>query len=202
MIHSVHIGDDCDLITNIRILHATGPRTLDATYGHGRFWNHRVKDDHQITGLDMRALDLASTARHPTVQGSWGALPFRKAAFDTVVIDPPFLWRGGTDSKMKARYTTTSSYEQLLDNLDDAGHEFHRITTSRGTIIAKAMDTVNGNVRTWFHMDLTQLWSEEWTLKDLFVKVGVNNMRDPRWKKQQLSRASHTFFLVFKKTKY
>ncbi|MEE8465778.1 MAG: methyltransferase domain-containing protein [Dehalococcoidia bacterium] len=202
MIHSVHIGDDCDLIDKIRSLHATGPRTLDATYGHGRFWNHRIADGHQVTGLDLRALDLARTAHHTLIQGSWMDLPFRNSSFDTVVLDPPFIWNGGTAGRMKARYTSAKSYDHLLHELHTAGHEFHRVTTSNGTIIAKAMDTVNGGARAWFHMDLTRLWEDEWSLRDLFVKVGVNNMRDPRWKKQRLSRASHTYFLVFKKTKY
>lgn len=208
MIPSVYIGPDSILVQQILDLHAPGPRVLDVTYGHGRFWATHLYPNgrhtpYQVTGLDVR---VGTGALRPTsppalahlVRGTWERLPFTPRSFDVVICDPPFIARGGVSSIMAARYDSFRSYQALILSLARAAHEFARVLGKQGIVVLKAMDLTSGRRRRWTHHDIQNAWAPLFRLDDLFIKVATQPIESPTWKTQQRSRAAHTYFMVFR----
>jgi len=199
MIPSVYIGDDANLIQIILKMHSPGPRVLDATYGHGRFWEQQTPGTWRIVGTDTRWPEHPPNPDHARIVANYTALPFKEGSFDAVICDPPFLTGGGAQGRMKLRYTAPANYKLLIDALNAAQSQFHQVLTPKGIVVVKTMDTIDGRRRRWLHIDLVNAWANTFRLKDMFVKVGTTNIRDPHWTNQNLSRAAHTFFLIFTK---
>ena len=207
---SVFIGSDSELITRILHLHRSGPRVLDVTFGHGRFWGRDDlvgpgQEKYRVLGLDLRMASLdvrAQLARFPQVEGVFAGdytkLPFKRGSFDVVICDPPFLARGGAGSRMKQRYSVTGTYEDLLLSLERGMDEFVRVLKPKGIVILKMMDLTEGRRRRWSHIDIANLWIPRLRLDDLIIKIAPQSMDSPTWKSQQRSRASHTYFMVFR----
>ncbi len=210
MIHSIYIGDDADLVQRVLTLHGcpAGAQILDATYGHGGFWRIGVGNDPgpehdpwRIVGLDSRMagpdLDLARS-RASLVAGDYQTTPFRDNTFKAIVFDPPFLTRAGESSIMRGRYDAFESYDALLISLERARDEFKRILHRDGFIVAKVMDWTEGRRRRWLHIDLFTSWEPTFRLDDVIVKVTVQNPRSTTWKRQNRSKSSHVYFMVFR----
>ena len=195
MIHSVHIGDDANLIQIILGMHSPGSRVLDTTYGQGGFWERQTANPYQVMTMDRRIPD--KPPGNDFFTGDWNNLPFPPQTFDALIFDPPFLVGGGDQSRIKLRYTSPANYQTLMRSIEDAGREFAKVLRPKGIIIVKAMDTIDGRRRRWLHMDIANTWTSRYYLKDLFVSVATTNIRDPGWTNQNLSRAAHCFFMVF-----
>ena len=207
MIQSVFFGSDAEMIDRILRLHRAGDEILDASFGHGRFWASLLPMDHElrrrVTGIDLRmdSLDPAS-CRIPNfnpVQASWECLPFRNAAFDAAICDPPFISRAGKSFVMTRRYSSSVSYDALLISLERAFEEFDRVLKPQGIIVVKIMDLTEGRRRMFAHIDLVNATSERFRLDDLFIKIAPQTMDSSTWKTQLRSRAAHSYFMVFKR---
>ena len=206
MIHSVFIGTDAELVERLMVLHRASERVLDATFGRGRFWmgHHLVgsRGPREVIGLDRAMVGNLAISRFAgvgnLVAGDYTALPFRSESFDVVVCDPPFLFRAGDRSRMKELYGSFDSYPALLLSLERALPEFVRVLRNGGIVITKLMDVTEGRRRRWAHIDVTNLWSEQLRLDDLIIKIAPHSMDSPNWQHQERSRASHSYFMVFR----
>lgn len=207
MIQSVFFGSDAELIDRILRLHRAGDEILDASYGHGRFWATLLPMDHElrrrVTGIDLRmdSLDPASgrNSNFNAVHASWECMPFRSAAFDAAIIDPPFISRGGKSFVMTRRYSQSVSYDALLISLQRAFEEFDRVLKPKGIVVVKIMDLTEGRRRMFAHIDVANAVDGRFRLDDLFIKVSPQTMDSPSWKTQLRSRAAHSYFMVFKR---
>jgi len=208
MIHSVFIGSDSELISRILALHGGGPRVLDTTFGHGRFWRDELAgpgNENSVVGLDRRmAGDLAGIelARFPRVVATMAAdyehLPFKAHAFDVLICDPPFVTGGGEGSRIKQRYSSNKNYEELILSLDRALPEFERVLAVNGMVVFKIMDLTEGRRRRWSHIDVANLWARAFRLDDVFIKIAPQAMESSTWTTQVRSRVAHSYFMVFK----
>ncbi|MEE8465916.1 MAG: class I SAM-dependent methyltransferase [Dehalococcoidia bacterium] len=205
MMQSVVIAEDAQIIQSLLALHRAGPRILDLTYGHGRFWAQvsNTVGTGIVTGIDVRHprdLEIPRLPAEHRLQASSTALPFRPGCFDAAVCDPPFLIFSSSQGIMGKRFTSPRSYTALLNMMEVTAVETHTVLTPRGLVIIKTMDATDGRRRRWFHSDVQRLWeSNGWRQDDLIVKIGVTNVRNPGWKYQARSKSAHTFFLVFRK---
>ena len=89
---SVWDGDDSELLElMLNFYPRSEPKLiLDATINRGRFWKGSQRP---VIGLDI------SSHYHPRVVGDNMRMPFRPAAFDVVVYDPPHIPNQGKDRK-------------------------------------------------------------------------------------------------------
>lgn len=207
MIQSVFFGGDAEMIDRILRLHRSGDEILDASFGHGRFWASLLPMDHElrrkITGIDLRmdSLDPAScnAPNFNAVKATWECLPFRNAAFDAVICDPPFISRAGKSFVMTRRYSSSVSYDALLISLQRAFEEFDRVLKPQSIVVVKIMDLTEGRRRMFAHIDLANAVDERFRLDDLFIKIAPQTMDSSNWKTQLRSRAAHSYFMVFKR---
>ena len=94
---SVFIGSNSELVTRILHLHRSGPRVLDVTFGHGRFWGRDSlvgpgQENYRVVGLDLPMgtfADRELLARFPqvegVVEGGYTALRVASGMFDVVI---------------------------------------------------------------------------------------------------------------------
>lgn len=208
MITSVSLADDVEVIDSLIRLHAplqpgaTAHEVLDSTYGHGGFWRTSLIAPVAVTGIDIRPeLTHDDVSRPPTVIALTTAdftQPFaRPSSFDVVTFDPPFI-TAAQGSLLATRYSAYRNYTELLTACHLAGAQFARILRPNGVAIAKAMDWTEGRRRHWFHDDLTTAWTDWFRLDDMLIKVNTSNIRSSTWHTQQRTKATHTFFLVFR----
>lgn len=214
MLQSVMLDEDCTIIDRLLRLHDAGPRVLDVTYGHGRFWDHAPGTDRTVLGMDIRhPADIGR--QHPgrqiweppehgepasvTLRASLEHLPFQTATFDAAIFDPPFLI-DARGAKMGERYTSPANYTTLLALLNAAAIELRRTIRAYGLVIIKAMDTTDGRRRRWLQIDIHNIWEANgWRQEDQVVKVGMTNLRNPDWHKQTRTKSAHCYFMVFKR---
>lgn len=118
-------------------------RTLDVTYGEGVFWRRWQPD--RLTRTD---LDPAKSPDHPDGV-DFRRLPFVTAAFDVVVLDPPYALRGTPASAgMDARYGTdvVSSWQDRHQLIRDGITECARVA-SRVLLLKCQPQVCSGAVR-------------------------------------------------------
>jgi hypothetical protein len=167
---------------------------LDATVNGRRFWRNSTRP---IIGLDI-------DPRHgPDVCADNGAVPFRSAAFDVVVYDPPHIPNQGRDrskdfntrfglgarSPKETGYTFAHTYPAFMA-------ESWRILTDGGLLLCKIADYVHNHRYQWAHVDLIRAGQEAgFTACDCIIKVRKGPIIDPKWK-----IAQHCYWIVFRKS--
>jgi predicted methyltransferase len=145
----------------------------------------------------------------PTVVGDNAAMPFRDAAFDVVVYDPPHIPNQGKDkskdfntrfglvlrSSKENRYTFTHTFPPFLG-------EAYRVLRPEGLLFCKITDYVHHHRYQWAHIELVSAAQAiGFQACDSIVKVRKGPIIDPRWKTAHHSRRQHCYWLVFRKSK-
>src|SRR5439155_8843979 len=127
-------------------------RILDATVNSGRFW---VRSRRKIIGIDIEGL------HRPQIVADNGEMPFRDAAFDVVVYDPPHIPNQGKDrakdfnkrfglvlkSSLRQGYNFSHLYPRFV-------REAYRVLRKEGVLFCKITDYVHGHRFQWAHVDL------------------------------------------------
>lgn len=113
-------------------------RTLDPTYGRGRWWSEwrpdeLVTHDLRLDGVDFRQL------------------PEPDGYFDQIAFDPPYMAPGGrsksTIHDFNDRFglhTTARTPAENQELINGGLKELSRVLAPRGRLIVKCMDYVNG----------------------------------------------------------
>lgn len=199
---SVWYGDDSELLESLLCFYprSAPKRILDATVNGGRFWRGSKR---RVTGMDIER-------RHkPAVVGDNTAMPFRDAAFDAVVYDPPHIPNQGKDkskdfntrfglvlrSSKENGYTFTHTFPPFLA-------EAHRVLRSEGMMFCKIADYVHHHRYQWAHLELINAARAiGFQPCDCIVKIRKGPIIDPKWKTAHHSRRQHCYWLVFRESK-
>lgn len=198
------VGTSADLFREIMMMYAPeGAMCLDLNWGKGRFWKRIDPDAYQVVGVDISEKLRSTTCAYWLVRGDNDALPFRDGSFDVCVLDPPF----GTGSSTAQTIGTASSYNlQGVDHfqnimqmyLDGMFHAYKMLKPS-GLLILKCQDVIMSGSYQPLHYDIrTQGWDYGFDIimTYILVRKGKPIMRHTF---QRNPRASHSYFLVFRK---
>jgi hypothetical protein len=202
---SSYSASNDDVFPKILSLYAEdGNRIADITYGKGVFWRNvnTARFDFYPsdikTGVDCREL------------------PYEDSFFDLVVFDPPYmegLFRrdtahlagGGTYAPFREFYSNGHATENgpkyhdaVLDLYIRTSIEVRRVLKDKGFFVVKCQDEVSANRQKLTHVELVYIYERlGFYCKDLFVVQRQNAPGVSRLLKQQHSRKSHSYFLVF-----
>jgi SAM-dependent methyltransferase len=182
-----------DQCVTLGYLHA-GMRTLDPTYGLGRFWSTWAPA--QLTACD---LDPAKSPLGRPVD--FTALPWDDASFDAVVFDPPYKLNGtGGSHPSDAGYGVANSVSwRDRHGLIRAGiSECARVLAPGGTLLVKCQDQVNSGTVRWqtreFADHAETLGCE---LVDMLHLVGYRPQ--PSGRRQVHARRNYSTLLIHRK---
>jgi hypothetical protein len=174
-------------------------RILDATVNGGRFWRGTSRP---VIGMDVQA------KHHPDIVGDNTKMPFRRAAFDVVVYDPPHIPNQGKDrskdfnvrfgliarSSKDNDYTFTHTFLPFLK-------EAWLILQDEGILLCKLTDYIHHHQYQWAHVEFLQAAKEiGFRPCDCIIKVRKGPIIDPKWKVAHHSRRQHSYWLIFRKS--
>lgn len=199
---SVWYGEDAELLERLLDFYPrTRPRKiLDATVNGGRFWRGSGRP---VIGLDIEL------SHRPTLVADNTAMPFRDAAFDVVVYDPPHIPNQGKDNQKDFNTRFGLVLRSSKENHYTFAHTFPpflkeacRVLKTEGILLAKIADYVHHHRYQWAHIDLINAAHVVGLMPcDCIVKVRKGPIIDPKWKTAHHSRRQHCYWLVFRKSK-
>lgn len=172
----------------------------DLTYGYGGFYK-------KIPGPRFKFdLDVSKRLKAPgeatVVAASATAVPVRARAFQSVMLDPPFLVGSScSGSIMSKRYGGFTSLQALLTFSSAAASECRRILKRYGILFFKCQDFVLGRSNVFAHCLIKDaVEAQGFTACDLFILCSTNRMTAWNYVKQHHARKFHSYFWVFRKT--
>ena len=186
--------DDGEVLKAISDIHLRGKWfDLDCTYSKGVFYNKipqpKIKSD--IFPLFDDVLMVDSTKMDA----------FTNNSLDSIVFDPPFLFRkrkSNNNDKMSARFSYFNSYEDLTDMYSNSLSQFWRVLNKGGYLCFKCQDMTDGKFYCTHNFIINKAQEIGFELKDIIIKA--TNLKLQRDAKQQNCVAKvHSYWLVFKK---
>jgi len=144
---SVWEGEDAELLELMLAFYPRKrpKRILDATVNGGRFWRDSKR---QVYGLD---LDIA---HRPQIVGNNTQMPFKAAAFDVVVYDPPHIPNQGKDNEKDFNVRFGLIVRSAKENQYSFAHtyppfvaEAYRVLKPEGILFCKITDYVHHHRR-------------------------------------------------------
>ena len=186
--------DDGEVLKAISDIHLRGKWfDLDCTYSKGVFYNKipqpKIKSD--IFPLFDDVLMVDSTKMDA----------FTNNSLDSIVFDPPFLFRkrkSNNNDKMSARFSYFNSYEDLTDMYRNSLSQFWRVLNKGGYLCFKCQDMTDGKFYCTHNFIINKAQEIGFELKDIIIKA--TNLKLQRDAKQQNCVAKvHSYWLVFKK---
>jgi len=178
------------LVCAIAELHLQSARfDLDPVFGNGLIHN----------GLGRPDLTFDIEPKDPlTKEADCRWLPIESESVNSVMFDPPFLAGGGTTGKMHDRYSSFSNWRELLAFYDASIFEMYRVLNTKGVLVFKCQDLMNGRTQIFSHCEIYKMALElGFYAKDLFILESRRLMRPHNMKNQLHARKSHTYFWVF-----
>lgn len=194
--HTSVVFSDREAITAIMQLHNGGaPFDVDPCYSIGRFWRGLPEP--------LWKSDIA-----PQVDGvarcSADNLPLEDASARAVMFDPPFHFRGSKKSTgtIHDRFSAFETYAELIGLYASALAEFWRILEYGGIVAVKCQDFLTGGRQYMTHVDTCNAARDAgFYAKDLLILVNQNVMWSPNMANQQHARKTHSYYLVFQKSR-
>lgn len=182
------------ILRDIMALHNGGrPFEVDPTYSKGVFYKNLPKPIYRFD-LTPQSNDVE--------QADARALPFVDNSVHSIMFDPPFLAsHSNVDTgKIKKRFTSFRSIEDLWQFYDEALQEFWRILVPGGLLVFKCQDTVSGG-KNWFSHFVVEDYARRigFVEIDMFILLSKSVMFSANMAKQQHARKFHSFFICFRK---
>lgn len=171
------------------------PFDVDPTYSKGVFYRKlpqpRLKFD-----IDPQFPDV--------VRSSADNLPLNDESVQSIIFDPPFMGSHipGNAGKIKTRFTSFASIDEMWQMYRDALAEFWRILEPGGIVVFKCQDTVSSG-KNWFSHYEVEKYAREigYEQLDLFVLGSKRVLISSTWSHQRHARKNHSFFVVLGKPK-
>jgi len=189
-------SDQGEILNNICRLYCLSGFDLDPTYSTGVFYKNvpkpKLKFDLNPQSLGVTKCDC----RH---------LPLADSSLNSIVFDPPFICgsrKNGKPGIIKERFGYYKNVPELLRFYEDALTEFYRLLAPEGILIFKCQDTIESGKQYLNHVSIINYASDiGFYPLDLFILLTRSVLISPNMLNQQHARKSHSYFLVFRKTK-
>lgn len=185
---------ETDLLKALISLHCPWGIECDPMYFKGNFYKDGVAEPSYRFDIEPKQLGVQQAdARH---------LPFADESFNSIILDPPFMFGG--HGKQNKYYSSTThgfmSWDELAELYQDILKEAMRLLTVKGVLIFKCQDYTDSKT-TMTHC-LVYNWSTElgFYAKDLAILVKPNKVYNGNLNQKHL-RKIHTYFWVFQKVK-
>jgi len=169
---------------------------LDPMFFKGNFYKNGIKIPKFIFDINPQISDSFYCRK-----GDATHLDFESEFFESIILDPPFLF--GIHGKTKEYYSskTHTIYETICDLISDYKliiQEAYRLLKKDGILIFKCQDyTDTKTIMT--HIFVYQMAiSQGFYAKDIAILVKPNKITNPNTKQRHL-RKIHTYFFVFQK---
>mgnify|MGYP002516111036 FL=1 len=186
--------DDGEVLKAISDIHLRGKWfDLDCTYSKGVFYNKipqpKIKSDilplfDDVLMVDSTKMDI-----------------FKNNSLNSIVFDPPFLFRkrkSDNNDKMSTRFSYFNSYDDLTDMYSNSLLQFYRVLNKGGYLCFKCQDMTDGKFYCTHNFIINKAQKIGFELKDIIIKA--TNLKLQRDAKQQNCVAKvHSYWLVFKK---
>jgi hypothetical protein len=195
---SVYEGD-YEMLTAInRIFLKDKGFDLDPTYSKGVFYRKfgfqepREKSDlvslyPEVKQMDCRKLD------------------FPREWFNSIIFDPPFLFRDRkaiNNDVICGRFSFFKTFEELIKMYEDSLKEFNRVLKVRGFLVFKCQDMTDGSGSIPFfdtHCEVIKMARNNgFSLRDIGILVKKNKIIR-KSKVQGCLRKVHCYYLIFRK---
>jgi len=201
------LARDSDVLPVLLTMHAAtrSPRILDVTCNQGVMWRGLP---YAVTRLDC------DRTVGPHLVGDFRALPFRDAAFDVLVFDPPHLPADGhstTKASWNDAYGLTAARGVGRDGANVSGlfapflAEAARVLVPDGIVLAKIADLTHNHRYQWQHVDfINAVRAGGMTACDMVVKGDPQggHLQSSLWRQIKHLRKSHCYWIVVRNSRH
>lgn len=186
--------NETEIIENILHLHSKNEKIdLDPTYSIGNFYNNKLPKPKYRFDKDPQCEGV--------LQADAGSLPLGDSEIETIMFDPPFLFRDRPseyDAVIGNRFTLFKTYDDLLDMYQRSLVEFHRILKPKGIVIFKCQDMTD-NKSYFTHCEVLKMAEQIGFIgKDLFILLARARQYHSE-QQQRHARKFHSYFWVLQK---
>jgi len=195
MTHISVFERDIDILESISDIYLDGKWfDLDPTFSKGVMYK----------GKEPKYKYDIEPVRDDVKQGDSTSLRFMSNTLESIVFDPPFMFRNRAaenKDKMSARFSFFQTFEDLIDMYDKSLYEFHRVLKDRKFLIFKCQDFTDGSGSRPFydtHCQVIKLARKHmFSVQDIGILVKKNKIIQKG--KQGCFRKVHCYYLVFRK---
>lgn len=185
---------DAEILTAMSDIHLRGRwYEADITYSKGVFYKN-IKEPTYKSDLVPLFDDVIESDSQELSYMEDGQV-------DSVVFDPPFLFRNikaDNNDKMCGRFSYFKSYDELLEMYKSTLQTVYRKLKPRGFLFFKCQDMTDGKFYCT-HADIINIAKEfGFELKDIFIKISSNKLQADAVQ-QNCGAKIHSYWLVFKK---
>lgn len=190
---SLSFDQDKILKDILRLYNNGNPFDVDCTYSRGVFYKK----------IPQPLLKFDIAPQHDDVfEASADNLPLENGSVQSIMFDPPFMptKSPGNPGKIKERFTSFGSVDEMLELYRRAIDEFWRVLAVGGILVVKCQDTVSSGKNIFSHFEI-EMYARQtgFTQIDLFVLGSKHVLISSKWKTQRHARKNHSFFLVFQR---
>lgn len=189
--HKSVFDNEQELLKALIELHTPWGIELDPMYFKGNFYKDGVEIPSHRFDVNPQAAGVE--------QGDARDLPFVDGAFNSMILDPPFLF--GLHGKAKDYYSSKThtiypSFSDLENSYRGILTEAKRVLNNKGVLVFKCQDYTDS--KTTMTHSLVYKWASElgFYAKDLAILVKPNKVYNGNTKQRHL-RKIHTYFWVF-----
>lgn len=185
---------DEEVLQAISDIHLKGQwYDLDCTYSKGVFYRNIQQPKYKS--------DLIPLYDDVMQDDSTKLKMFEKNSLNSIVFDPPFLFRkrkSQNNDKICARFSYFQSYEELVEMYRQSLNQFMRVLKKGGYLCFKCQDMTDNKFYCTHNEIINYATQIGFTLKDIIIKATTHKLQ--REAKQQNCVAKvHSYWLVFKK---
>ena len=193
-----------ELLKAIIDIHLGGKKIeLDPMYFKGNFYKDGIERPDYYYDINWEICGSAEEGEldKPTEGDATNLNWFKDGKFNSMILDPPFLF--GVHGKTKDYYSSKThtifkDFNELKELYMAILKEAHRLLSKKGVLIFKCQDYTDS--KTTMTHSLVYNWATElgFYAKDLAILVKPNKVYNPNTIQRHL-RKIHTYFWIFQK---
>lgn len=188
--------EDYEVLQALSDIHLRGNWfDLDCTYSKGVFYQ-KIKQPKYKSDLIPLFDDVIKS-------DSTNLKEFNDNSMDSVIFDPPFLFRkrkSKNNDKISKRFSYFKSYDELIEMYTESLKSIKRVLNKNGYLFFKCQDMTDGKFYCT-HYEIIRIANElGYELKDIAIKATTQKLQRDA-KQQNCVAKVHSYWLVFKNKK-
>ena len=188
--------EDYEVLQALSDIHLRGNWfDLDCTYSKGVFYQ-KIKQPKYKSDLIPLFDDVIKS-------DSTNLKEFNDNSMDSVIFDPPFLFRkrkSENNDKISKRFSYFKSYDELIEMYTESLKSIKRVLNKNGYLFFKCQDMTDGKFYCT-HYEIIRIANElGYELKDIAIKATTQKLQRDA-KQQNCVAKVHSYWLVFKNKK-